>query len=403
MGCTLVSLTVTSRRRHSNHRLTSSIGTAFQGIRAEGLYPSIGIKKLNEHLRANFGRQPFVFDIDSVMAAERKTIRAEVNRADVLSLHPPDDENVLIHKLISQYLAHEGYVETSRAFAADIQEQQAITNGAAASSNSLPSEANDEDMHAVHRQKIRKEILDGDIDKALKYMHSYYPLVFQDDSHKDIYFRLRCRKFIEMMRKYSELHTPLDTNGHQDETAEDTQMELDDQLQRSAAQLPTAVSEDVDMEPSIPSLPTVSNNGKSTALKANDYLTAAVQYGQELAAEFGADARSEVKKELEDIFAIMAYIDPRESIVGGLLDAKGRAGIAEGVNGAILGKSKSLLTSLQSSCADFRIYSILGQTFLRRLGETLRADGGAARCYGCEDGECGGVCECSGGFSAALR
>jgi hypothetical protein len=37
----------------------------------------------------------------------------------------------------------------------------------------------------------------------------------------------------------------------------------------------------------------------------------------------------------------MAYVDPRESIVGGLLDKRGRVSIAEGVNGAILGKLES--------------------------------------------------------------
>jgi hypothetical protein len=31
------------------------------------LYPSVGMKKNNEHLRVNFGSAPFVFDIDSMM------------------------------------------------------------------------------------------------------------------------------------------------------------------------------------------------------------------------------------------------------------------------------------------------------------------------------------------------
>jgi hypothetical protein len=73
-------------------------------------------------------------------------------------------------------------------------------------------------------------------------------------------------------------------------------------------------------------------------MKANDYLTAALTYGQELQAEFGGDTRPAVKEKLREVFAIMAYVDPRESIVGGLLDKRGRVGIAEGVNGAILGK-----------------------------------------------------------------
>lgn len=260
-----------------------------------------------------------------MMAEERKAIRADLNLADVSSLHPPDDENALIHKLISQYLAHEGYVETSRAFAADVRERQSISN---ISQPTALGAGEDDDIHAIHRQKIRKAILDGDIDKALKYTHSYYPLVFQDDRNKDIYFALRCRKFIEMMRRYSDLSTS---------TSEDTQMELDDQLNREAP-------DDVDMETSTSSLP------KSAGMKAGDYLTAALQYGQELQAEFGGDTREEIKKQLSDVFAIMAYVDPRESVVGGLLDAKGRVGIAEGVNGAILGEF--LCCCLSRTCAD---------------------------------------------------
>lgn len=39
----------------------------------------------------------------------------------------------------------------------------------------------------------------------------------------------------------------------------------------------------------------------------------------------------------------MAYVDPKGSIVGGLLDTQGRVGISEGVNAAVLGK---FLTSI---------------------------------------------------------
>jgi hypothetical protein len=186
----------------------------------------------------------------------------------------------------------------------------------------------------MNRQKIRRAILDGDIDRALKYTHTYYPLVLQDKRNEDIYFQLRCRKFVEMMRRYSELQVAGtaegDTNGH-DGTL-DNQMELDDQLNRESMKQHTQSEEDVDMETSTASLP------RSGLMKSNDYLTAALQYGQELQAEFGGDTRPAVKEKLREVFAIMAYIDPRESIVGGLLDKRGRVGIAEGVNGAILGK-----------------------------------------------------------------
>jgi hypothetical protein len=281
-----------------------------------------------------------------MMAEERRQVRNQLNQADVTSLHPPDDENALIQKLVGQYLAHEGYVETSKAFAADVRDRATST---ATRSSEPPSLAGEDDLHTLNRQKIRRAILDGDIDKALKYTHTFYPQVLLDKRNEDIYFQLRCRKFVEMMRRYSELQVAGSSaesggsNGHGRDETLDNQMELDDQLNRESMTQHMPAEEDVDMETSTASLP------KSGLMKSNDYLTAALQYGQELQAEFGGDTRPAVKEKLRDVFSIMAYVDPRESIVGGLLDKRGRVGIAEGVNGAILGKLRSR-TCLLRSC-----------------------------------------------------
>lgn len=313
------------------------------------------------------------------MQKERQTVMEEINKADPSCLHPPDEEDALIQKLIGQYLAHEGYVETTTAFAEDLRDrQQSLAND----SQSFATEDAEDDVHAISRQsglrsvlytmsissdptddlaEIRKSILDGDVDKALKYTSSYYPHVLEKDENKDIYFRLRCRKFIEMMRRCTELQSatppPAFTtkaadlppgNGHgPTEQAEefanpdgsfDQQMELDDQLHREANLPPAKTldvpSDDVDMDAS-QELP-VPSATKSEFMKQNDLLTAAIEYGRELQAEFGGDPRHQIKKQLSDIFAIMAYTDPRDSVVGQLLDPKGRVPISEEVNGAIL-------------------------------------------------------------------
>ena len=63
-------------------------------------------------------------------------------------------------------------------------------------------------------------------------------------------------------------------------------------------------------------------------------------YGRDLAAEFKDDPRREVKKALEDIFALMAYRDPfNAKDVCHLLDPSGRVAVAEELNSAILRKS----------------------------------------------------------------
>jgi hypothetical protein len=128
------------------------------------------------------------------------------------------------------------------------------------------------------------------------------------------------------------------------------QMELDDQLHRESS------------APIIPPIPVPSpfNPGLTfgedsqddimdttpdtvkpsySSMSSENLLIAALEFGQELKAEFCNDARPAVKKALDDTFALIAYQDARESIVGGLMEGKGRMEIAEEINSAILGES----------------------------------------------------------------
>lgn len=306
------------------------------------------MKKPGEHIRTNFGRSPFVFDINRMMEDERQAVFSEILLADVSSLHPPDDEGALIHKLVNQYLAHEGYIETAKAYAKDVHDQQ---ESLSSQSHPIQLPDSDDDIHASNRQKIRKSILDGDIDRALKFTNAFYPRVLEDERNKDIHFRLRCRKFIEMMRRYTELSATspitvtksvpsVGSNGHIDdeehiangEETTDTQMELDEQLNREASKGLDRPTDDVDMDASQDLPP------KASFLKQTDLLTQALAYGRELQSTFGGDPRPQVKKQLSDIFAIMAYTNPTESVVGQLMDPRGRDQIAEEMNGAILGE-----------------------------------------------------------------
>ncbi|KAK4895336.1 hypothetical protein LTR27_006679 [Elasticomyces elasticus] len=350
------------------------LGVAFSGIKSEKAqyYPSVGMKKPGEHLRINLGRTPFVFDINHMMEQERQTTLANIAKADVSTLHSPDDESTLIHKLISQYLAHEGYVDTAKAFAKDVHDQEQSLSD---DPHPFSAPDSDDDIHAVNRQKIRRSILDGDIDRALKYTSSYYPHVLEEERNRDVYFRLRCRKFIEMMRRHTDLVTAtsspatvtksvdsLASNGHartghnrteedeaedeDEEEGQDTQMELDDQLHRETSRPLEVPSDDIDMDAS-QELPL-----KASFMKKDDLLSSALEYGRELQVEFGSDPRQQVKKELQDLFAIIAYPNPAESPIGALLDERGRGRIAEEVNGSILvslGKPSS--AALEKLCA----------------------------------------------------
>lgn len=71
--------------------------------------------------------------------------------------------------------------------------------------------------------------------------------------------------------------------------------------------------------------------------KQNELMAEALQYGQELRAEFKDDFRRETKKELEATFALIAYPDARDSSLAPLLEASGRVQVAEELSSAILG------------------------------------------------------------------
>jgi hypothetical protein len=70
----------------------------------------------------------------------------------VNELSPPLTEPQIIHKLIAQYLAHDGYIETARAFAAEVrQEHQSLAVGTSDAVNGQDLEP-EEDVDAIHRQ-----------------------------------------------------------------------------------------------------------------------------------------------------------------------------------------------------------------------------------------------------------
>lgn len=180
--------------------------------------------------------------------------------------------------------------------------------------------------------EIRAAILDGDIDKALKHTKAYYGNVLEDHPH--IHFKLRCRKFLEMMRRSNELSAATAaasksrrsaSPGIPDEHAVfDQEMELDDGEAWDADGMDTEESE--------------------TATQFNELLTEAVEYGQQLRMDYPTDENGGDKKMLESIFSLVAYPDPKRSVHGHYLDPAGRVAVAEELNSAILGKCSSTIT-----------------------------------------------------------
>ena len=180
------------------------------------------------------------------------------------------------------------------------------------------------------RSEIRAAILDGDIDKAIKHTNAYYSKALQDNPQ--IQFKLRCRKFLEMVRRCSELSSAISKRGKHsngvaaEESTSDQEMEVDDQAHDHEED-----GEDGGMDLEDP-------DSSSSMMRFNQLLTEAVQYGQQLRMDYPSDENGGDKKFRDDIFSLVAYPDPWNSVHGHYLDPAGRVIVAEELNSAILGE-----------------------------------------------------------------
>ena len=176
-----------------------------------------------------------------------------------------------------------------------------------------------DDEDANNRQRIRRAILDGEIEQALSYTKRDYPTVLEQN--KQVYFRLRCRKFIEMIRQEALINNLIEArtlarNRHGQDDEEMLEADANDSW-----------VDHMDTEDGIDSA--------GVSKLSQD----ALAYGIELRAEFSNDPHQEVSKDLDEIFALMAYPNPlKVKEVAHLLDKKGRAAVAEELNSAILSK-----------------------------------------------------------------
>ncbi|KAI1453529.1 SPRY domain-containing protein [Annulohypoxylon moriforme] len=316
--------------------------TAFRDIKGE-IYPTIGMKKAGEHIRVNFGQTKFVFDIDHLVEREQMKIWSAIKRTSIEKLvSPPMGETELIQQLVLQFLQHDGYVETARAFAEEIHTEK--QNLQIDQRTPVPGINIRDDENARRRQRIRRAILEGDIENAIQRTQKYYPKVLGENY--DVYFKLKCRTFIEMVRKSAEVSNPgaKKSNGH---SYDDTPNKMDVDENGFSDQM--------------------EEDGLESQIGQGSLLDKTIEYGQSLQEEFRDDPRSEISKTLNEVFSLLAYPNPLQvKEVAPLLDRKGRVAVAEELNAAIL---SSLGKSSRSA-----LENVYGQTSV--LLDYLREEGG---------------------------
>ncbi len=131
------------------------LGTAFTDM-PPGLYPTVGLQTPGEIVDANFGQEPFVFDIEGEMQELRSRIHRHVENFPPAGKH--GEWQLLLNKMISSYLVHHGYGATAEAF-----------------SKATGQEIEEEWSSIKNRQVIQKLILNGKVGEAIRMTDQFYP------------------------------------------------------------------------------------------------------------------------------------------------------------------------------------------------------------------------------------
>ncbi|XP_018335747.1 ran-binding protein 9 [Agrilus planipennis] len=153
------------------------LGIAFTDL-PPNLYPTVGLQTPGEVVDANFGQEPFVFDIEDMMNELRSRTHLSIHNFPV-----PESQGewqAILNKMVSTYLVHHGYCNTAEAFA------------------SVTNQPFNEDINSIkNRQKILKLVLAGRMGEAIEKTRRLYPGLLEHN--QNLLFMLKCRQFVEMV------------------------------------------------------------------------------------------------------------------------------------------------------------------------------------------------------------
>ncbi|KAF4623284.1 hypothetical protein D9613_002023 [Agrocybe pediades] len=350
-------------------------GPVFENIGRHGdLYPSVGVQHNGEAIRTNFGQARFSYDIDyhvqqQCHATWSKIIttpidytrlreepskptsasNASSNTTGDNTTDTNDEAKDILNQLILSYLVHHGYAQTAKAFSKRQKDRTAsselLDNSSSSKVKLDAAEAKvgtmEDDIES--RTNIVNAILEGQIDSAIDTLQVKFPEVLEADNHL-IFFKLRCRKFVELILETAEMKKKL-KDIHEKEIEKPTGPDYTQN---------TWASEDMDMDvdddsaipsefhPVLESGTNWNGTGPSTGLdtttKYESALNEAIVYGQTLSNDYQSDPRPEVQQLFKKTFGIVAWEDPLTA--GGataeLVGQGARVTLSHEVNQAIL-------------------------------------------------------------------
>ncbi|KAI8875257.1 SPRY-domain-containing protein, partial [Backusella circina FSU 941] len=287
------------------------LGIAFRKIKETDLYPFVGFKTQGEQIEANFGLKPFKFDIQQYMSNEKRRVLNTITSCSSSSSSNTINDAITSHladQVVMEYLEHHGYNKSAKVLESALISKREST-GASMDENDIDLD----DAETLQRQDIRKSILNGDIDKAIELCNAHYPEVLNNNPW--VLFRLKCRKFIEMV-KVAQLNSS--TAASASNTAESLQ------ISNTEGKRPMEIVCD---------LP-----NKKQKINEEDPLSKVMLYGMELKREYSNEAQENeaMATELRTTFATLAYTNLSHPAVSHLYQTPCIEQVATQVNSALL-------------------------------------------------------------------
>jgi len=216
------------------------------------------------------------------------------------------------------------------------------------------------------RTNIVNHVLGGKIDLAIEAVQKHYPKVLETEDHL-IFFKLRCRKFVELILETSEMKKKIKVLRERDERRKDREetwtddemnMDVDDDASRLVPYRPSS-NQSSNITTSSYSAPDGEDAGEleDLAVQYETALNEAINYGQTLSKNYQSDPRPELQQIFKKTFGIVAWEDPLEA-GGSIADTAGhnsRIALAHEVNQAILSKWYVSISRAQLTYTSTRI------------------------------------------------
>ncbi|KAJ7071552.1 SPRY-domain-containing protein [Mycena amicta] len=322
------------------------IGTVFKDVgKTIDLYPSIGLRHSGEAVRVNFGQDKFRFDIEFYVQQQRLRTWSNIMTTPVstslLSTTGPssgaktpateEQTRATINRLVLSYLAHHGYSKTARAFQ---KQSHRSTRDSDVDMEGTGDDALGADGDMELRTQIVNSVVRGDIDSALGDTRKHYPTVLTADDGLML-FKLRCRKFIELLLETTELKKQMDLEMSVKAPAivvDDDEMGMD--VDDDAVSLGSPVA----LLVGSPGEKPLSGSARSSKNKLEAALNQAIHYGQSMLNDYSSDKRPEVQSLFKRTVGIVAFHDPiaHGGIAAEVARPEARAELANELNQAIL-------------------------------------------------------------------